>query len=128
MIDRRQFLKGAAASGALLYVSGVGWVPRALAAPATTGLGDPALQPKFVEIAPNALDPGFLFKDLNEWGGPARRPDVSVRVAATRQEIGLVDPRSGRRLKTDLWGYGSDTVSWPGQTFQVMSTSAGGAE
>jgi FtsP/CotA-like multicopper oxidase with cupredoxin domain len=98
------------------------------AAPIAPGLSDPALQPKFVELAPNALDPGFLFKDLNEKGGPVQRPDFSVRARATRQQTGLIDPKNGRRLVTDVWGYGADTVSWPGQTFQVMSTSAGGAD
>jgi FtsP/CotA-like multicopper oxidase with cupredoxin domain len=44
------------------------------------------------------------------------------------QETGLINPGNGRRLQTKLWGYGADTVSWPGQTFQVMSTSAGGAD
>jgi FtsP/CotA-like multicopper oxidase with cupredoxin domain len=101
---------------------------RAHAAPATLGLSDPALQPKFVERAPNALDPAFLFRDLNENGGPAQRPNFSLQAAETIQETGLIDPKSGRRLKTKVWGYGADTVSWPGQTFQVMSASAGGAD
>jgi FtsP/CotA-like multicopper oxidase with cupredoxin domain len=99
---------------------------RAAAQPLAAGLSDPALQPKFVELAPNALDPAFLFKDLNEGGLPAHKPNFSLRVRQTTQSTGLIDPRNGRRLRTDVWGYGSDTVSWPGQTFQVMSTSAGG--
>jgi FtsP/CotA-like multicopper oxidase with cupredoxin domain len=91
-------------------------------------LSDPTLQPKFVELAPNALDPGFLFKDLNVNGGPAQRPNFSLRARETLQETGLINPMNRRRLKTKVWGYGADTVSWPGQTFQVMSTSAGGAD
>jgi FtsP/CotA-like multicopper oxidase with cupredoxin domain len=129
MVSRRGFLKvtGAATAGALLATK-YGYVRQALAVPAAAGLSDPALQPKFVELAPNALDPGFLFKDLNEYGGPAQRPNFSLRAAATRQETGLVNPKNGRRLKTNLWGYGNDTVSWPGQTIQVKSVSAGGAD
>ena len=106
------FVRGGAASGATLV----------------TGLADPALQPKFVELAPNALDPGFLFKDLNENGKASHKPNFSIAIRETTQETGLVDPRSGRRLKTKVWGYGSNTVSWPGQTIQVVSHSAGGAE
>jgi hypothetical protein len=74
LIDRRQFLKLTAATGADLAVpwsisrrgSGVPRGLRAAAMPAAPGLSDPALQAKFVEYAPNALDPGFLFKDLNQ--------------------------------------------------------------
>jgi len=101
---------------------------KAAAEPAAAGLSDPAFQPKFVEPAPNALDPGFLFRDLNDRGRPARRPDFRVRARRTSQETGLIDPRTGRRLQTKVYGYGADTVSWPGQTFQVVSTSAGGSD
>ncbi|HEX6256091.1 MAG TPA: multicopper oxidase domain-containing protein [Euzebyales bacterium] len=125
MLDRRQFIKGTAASGALLYANVLGGVGRALAAPAAVGLSDPALQPKFVEPAPNALDPGFLFKDLNQNGAPVQQPNFSLRVRETGQQTGLINPKNGRRLKTDVWGYGADTVSWPGQTFQVMSSLNG---
>jgi spore coat protein A len=127
-VRRRDFLKitGAAGIGATLPFSP--FINRARAIPAAYGLSDPAMQPKFVELAPNALDPGFLFKDLNENGGPAFKPDYSVRAAETIQETGLINPNNGRRLKTKVWGYGNDTVTWPGQTIQVMGTSAGGAD
>jgi spore coat protein A len=128
MLDRRQFIKGAAASGALLYTNVIGGVGRALAVPAAPGLSDPALQPKFSDLVPNALDPGFLFKDLNQNGGPVQQPNFSLSVRETVQQTGLINPKNGKRLKTKVWGYGADTVSWPGQTFQVMSTSAGGAD
>jgi len=103
-------------------------IPGALAEPLVRGLSDPALQPKFEEIAPNALDPGFLYKDLNADGKPAQQPNFSIKAAKTVQETGLIDPKNGRRLKTNVFGYGADTVSWPGQTAQVMSVSAGGAD
>jgi spore coat protein A len=132
-IDRRDFLAlGAKAGVALGAASAIpGSVLRAMQAagvPAAAGLSDPSLQPKFVELAPNALDPGFLFKDLNDNGGPVQKPNFSLRARQTRQQTGLINPKNGRYLTTDVWGYGADTVSWPGQTFQVMSTSAGGAD
>jgi spore coat protein A len=93
------------------------------------GLMDPTTQPMFVEHAPNALDPGFLFKDLGDRGRPVRAPNFRVAVRETTQETGLVDPRSGRRLRTRIWGYGDRTISWPGQTIQVMSADGhGGAD
>jgi len=130
-MNRREFLSltvhTAIAGGALGAVPAV-WMRQAHGAPAALGLADPAAQPKFVELAPNALDPAFLFKDLNQGGRPAWLPNFSLQVAETIQQTGLIDPKNGRRLKTRVWGYGQDTVSWPGQTFQVMSASAGGAD
>lgn len=129
MITRRDFLKLSAATGAgTLLASKYRFLERVLAEAAREGLSDPALQPKFVELAPNALDPGFLFKDMNEDGRPAHKPNFRIRARETLQETGLIDPRNGRKLKTRVWGYGANTVSWPGQTFQVMSTSAGGRD
>jgi len=134
-VSRRDFLKVSGLGAGVAFVlpgvwrSGVAGVlsPERALIPLAAGLSDPALQPKFVELAPNALDPGFLFKDLNENGGPVQKPNFSLRVRQTTQQTGLVDPRNGSRLKTNVWGYGADTVSWPGQTFQVKNVSAGGA-
>ncbi|WP_136799739.1 multicopper oxidase family protein [Desulfosediminicola ganghwensis] len=127
-ITRRQVLKAGMVSGAGMMLP-LRFLPRnAFGIELLAGLSDPARQPKFVELAPNALDPGFLFKDLNQDGGPAQRPNFSLRVKEAVQQTGLINPRNGRRLSTKIWGYGADTVSWPGQTFQVMSTSAGGAD
>ena len=131
-MSRRGLIKLAGLGAGAAYV-GSGVLPGvrgspAYAVPAAAGLSDPARQKKFVELAPNALDPGFLFKDLNDRGHPVQKPNFSIRVRQVTQQTGLVDPRSGRRLSTPVWGYGADTVSWPGQTFQVMSTSAGGAD
>ncbi len=131
-MSRRGFIKLAGLGAGAAYVGsgvlpGVRGLP-AYAVPAAAGLSDPALQRKFVELAPNALDPGFLFKDLHHGGRPVQAPNFRVRVRQVTQKTGLVDRRSGRRLSTRVWGYGTDTVSWPGQTFQVMSRSAGGAD
>ena len=128
-VSRRDFMKvGSAATAGLFFSTQTGWITTGGAVPIAPGLSDPARQPKFVELAPNALDPGFLFRDLNVNGGPVQRPNFSIRAGRTTQETGLINPRNGRRLKTTVWGYGNDTVSWPGQTFQVISTSAGGAD
>lgn len=126
-MTRRQILKTGMYTGAGLILP---WHfnRKAYAEALAVGLSDPAIQPKFVEMAPNALDPGFLFKDLNEKGHPAHTPNFSIRAREVVQETGLVNQRNGRKLKTKVWGYGNETVSWPGQTIQVMSPSAGGAD
>jgi len=128
MVNRRSFLtlSGRTAAGVLLATK-YGRISEALAESLATGLCDAKLQPKFVEPVPNALDPAFLFRDLNVKGRPVQKPNFSIRVKETVQHTGLINPRNGRRLRTRVWGYGTRTVSWPGQTFQVMSTSAGGA-
>ncbi len=125
-MTRRQVLKSGMIAGAGLMVP---WSfnRAAYAALLADGLSDPALQPKFVELAPNALDPSFLFKDLSHRGLPAHKPNFNIRVQEARQETGLIDPKNGRKLKTRIWGYGNNTVSWPGQTIQVMNTDSGGA-
>ncbi len=126
-MTRRQILKTGLCAGAGMMVP---WSfnRKAYAEALDFGLSDPALQPKFVELAPNALDPSFLFKDLSQNGGPANKPNFRIRAKEAIQETGLIDPRNGRRLKTRIWGYGKDTITWPGQTIQVMAPSAGGAD
>ncbi len=89
-------------------------------------LSNPSLQPKFVELAPNALNPGFLYKDFG--GTPSAKPNFHIKASKTKQQTGLINPNTGKKLTTDLWGYGQNTVSWPGQTIQVKSVSAGGAD
>lgn len=126
-LSRRDFIRLSTAGAGALFTARIGWPRGALAVAAREGLSDPALQPKFVELAPNALDPGFLFKDLNEREWPVQKPNFSLSVRETTQETGLIDPRNGRRLKTKIWGYGNDTVSWPGQTIQVVNPDAGGS-
>jgi FtsP/CotA-like multicopper oxidase with cupredoxin domain len=125
-MTRRQLLKAGMIGGAGLMLPLRFFPRKAFGVPAAAGLSDPALQPKFVELAPNALDPAFLFKDLNENSGPAQKPNFSLRARQTTQQTGLIDPKNGRKLNTKVWGYGADTVSWPGQTIQVKNFTSGG--
>jgi hypothetical protein len=55
-------------------------------------LSDPEKQPKFVEIAPNALDPGFLYKDHNENGQPPQLSYFRMKAAPVYQKTGLINP------------------------------------
>lgn len=126
--SRRGFLKSTAAVGAGLIAPSIWTTRKSRAEIAAPGLSDPALQPKFTEIVPNALDPGFLFRDFNVDGKPSQKPNFHIRASKTKQQTGLIDPYTGKRLDTSLWGYGQNTVSWPGQTFQVMSADAGGKD
>jgi FtsP/CotA-like multicopper oxidase with cupredoxin domain len=127
-MTRRQILKAGLYGGAGMMLP---WrfLPKAQAVALANGLSDPALQPKFVEYAPNALDPAFLYKDLRSVGNaPDLKPNYTIRVRQIVQETGLVDPKNNRRLRTSLYGYGNETVTWPGQTIQVMNATSGGAE
>ena len=123
MISRREFLKlSAIAGGALMLPRGMrrAFAEAQLSDRAT--LSDPALQPKFVELAPNALDPGFKFIPDPATG----QYSVAIR-ETSNHSTGLIDPTNGRRLKTRVWGYGDERgPTWPGRTFEVRSLSAGG--
>jgi len=117
MISRRKFLKtGAAAGGALVIPWSIS-LRSAYGAALDSSIGllsDPAIQPKFVELAPNALDPGFIFQ-------PHPNTDIyHVQMAQTVQNVGLVN-RRGKSVATAVWGYGGSAgVSWPGPTFEVQ--------
>ncbi|NIV33328.1 MAG: hypothetical protein GWN58_28955, partial [Anaerolineae bacterium] len=124
MISRRNFFKLSAATGIGLAVSGrtIGTrqgrlsldVRRALAATQGPGLSDPALQPKFTNAVPNALDPGFIYDTSSN--------KIKVAVGQTVQYTGLVAPDGVTPVPTTLWGYGDDKFyTWPGRTFQVKS-------
>ena len=62
-MNRREFLKLSMATGAASYLatSPLGALSRAFAATQGPGLSDPAMQPKFANAVPNALDPGFIY-------------------------------------------------------------------
>jgi FtsP/CotA-like multicopper oxidase with cupredoxin domain len=81
--------------------------------PAISGLSDPAFQPKFEEVVPNALDPGFIFDTSSG--------RIRIGVDQSVHETGLID-EMGNRLTTTVWGYGADGIhTWPGRTIQVWS-------
>ena len=130
MISRRKFFKLGAATGIGLAVTGTaagtraarGFAPRALAASAMLGLSDPALQPKFVEDVPDALAPSFIYQ-------PDKKGRYKIKAGQSVQYTGLVDPATGNKLPTPIWGYGDQkdkVITWPGRTFEVKSVSAGG--
>jgi FtsP/CotA-like multicopper oxidase with cupredoxin domain len=110
MISRRQFFKLSAATGIGLAVGARSLGTRtAFAAPLMPGLSDPVIQPKFVNLAPNALDPGFKYIGN------------AVGVGETKQMTGLVAPDGVTPLATKLWGYGEGGVyTWPGKTIEVQ--------
>jgi len=120
---RRDFLKTSVYVGASIALPGFAFHTRnALGVPLITGLSDPALQPKFVELAINALAPGFIFRpvdddDDDDDNGTASKFDISTRQFSA--EVGLVN--NGVRLTTNLWGYGNRNqgFTWPGRTFEV---------
>jgi FtsP/CotA-like multicopper oxidase with cupredoxin domain len=143
-MTRRQVLKAGMIGGAgmvlpLRFLPAKAWADDPQSACAWLGgtaegctnfaLADPQIQsPLFVEDVPNALNPAFLFKDMSQNGMASYKPNYSIRAAQTIQETGLIHRTSGKKLKTTVWGYGKETITWPGQTFQVMSSANGGPE
>ncbi len=117
MVDRRKFLQAGAVAGSSLLIP---WSPLmkkayGVALDSSVGfLSDPALQPKFVEQVPNALDPAFTYNPHPNTGV------IHVSVGQTTQQTGLLRP-NGRRANTTVWGYGgSKGVSWPGPTIHAQ--------
>jgi spore coat protein A len=113
MITRRRFIQaaGASSAGLLLPFSS----PTAKAS--TTALLDPVKQPKFVNRLPNPLAPNYIYRPTQ----PSGTPLYDVRVEETTHYAGLVDPRTGRRLSTSVWAYGTPNqpAVYPGYTFEV---------
>jgi FtsP/CotA-like multicopper oxidase with cupredoxin domain len=113
MVSRRRFLKTSVAAAVAASLHGHLWPRYTFAATQGPGLSDPALQPKFTELVPNALDPGFIYKPL--------KGKIKVGVGQSVQQTGLVDG-SGNLLPTTIWGYGDKGFyTWPGRTFEVRS-------
>ena len=120
-LSRRDFVKltGATAGMGVLVSGGLvpsvlGRPPAARAATQGPGLSDPAMQPKFTEVVPNALDPGFIYDTT--------KGKIKVAVGQTVQMTGLVAPDEITPVPTTIWGYGDGkTYTWPGRTFQVRS-------
>ena len=114
MVSRREFLKLSGASAGALMALRYGFLGSAFAATQGPGLSNPAVQPKFSAVVPNALDPGFIFN--------TKKGNITVDVAQTVQMTGLVGPDGITPVPTTLWGYGDKGFNtWPGRTFQVRS-------
>ncbi|NND35945.1 MAG: hypothetical protein HKN81_02315, partial [Gammaproteobacteria bacterium] len=121
MFTRRKVLQTGLATAIAASVPGQRFIQAAYGSPLAVGLSDPALQPKFVEPVPNALDPRFIYEPVKQ-GAMAGKFNLSAREAL--QQTGLINQRNGRRLNTPVFGYGYDDergVTWPGRTFQVRS-------
>jgi len=114
MVNRRKFIQaGAIAMGSTLLIPWSPFMKKAYGIPLDSSVGslsDPALQPKFVELAPNALDPAFTYIPNAKTGV------IHASMGQTKQETGLLR-KNGKRAKTTIWGYGDKSrVSWPGPT------------
>jgi len=111
-MKRRDFAKSMAGAMLGLMVPG----GRARAVPAALGLSDPAMQPKFVNLVPDAMAPGFKYTLRG------RTPRVKVAMGPSVQQTGLVDA-AGNLLNTPVFGYGDPAsgFTWPGRTFEVQS-------
>lgn len=75
------------------------------------GLSDPAAQPLFTNLAPNALSAGFKYIPKNN--------KLLIVASQAVQMTGLVDD-NGVALPTAVWGYGENGsgVTWPGRTIE----------
>ena len=114
MVSRREFLKLTGASAGALAAMRYGFVRGAFAVTQGPGLSDPALQPKFAEAVPNALDPGFIYD--------TSKGHIKVAVGQTAMNTGLVGADGTTPVPTTIWGYGDKRLyTWPGRTFQVRS-------
>lgn len=130
-MDRREFLKLAAAGAGALLVSRFGFNSLAFGAPIISGLSDPSLQPKFVNLVPDAMAPDFKFTTV--WSGNRydRRKRIQpkdkfrVGVGPSVQQTGLVGPDGVTPVPTPVFGYGTHKLgyTWPGRTFEVQSNN-----
>lgn len=79
----------------------------------SAGLSDPAMQPLFTNLAPNAMAASFKYIP------DKRKNRLSIIAAQTKQMTGLVNAR-GKALSTTVWGYGAKggDVTWPGRTIE----------
>ncbi len=113
-MTRRQVLKAGMIGGAGLMLPWKFKLPRAFAVTQGPGLSDPALQPKFEAMVPNALDPGFIYD--------TSKGKIKVAVGQTVQQTGLVGIDGVTPVSTTIWGYGDNSFyTWPGRTFQVRT-------
>jgi len=85
------------------------------AATLAAGLSDPAAQPLFTNLAPNAMAAAFKYV-------PNKKNKLTIGVSQTTQMTGLVGVmRNGMMgpVSTTVWGYGDKTgPTWPGKTIE----------
>ena len=76
------------------------------------GLSDPAAQPLFTNIAPNALAAGFKYA--------VKGDKLKIETAQAVQMTGLVGADGVTPVPTTIWGYGAKGggVTWPGRTIE----------
>lgn len=78
------------------------------------GLSDPAAQPLFTNLAPNAMSAGSKYIP--------NKNKLTIQAAQTTQMTGLVRVlKNGKTepVSTTVWGYGDKTgVTWPGKTIE----------
>lgn len=120
-MNRRNFLtlsiKSAMAAG---YTSAI---PASLlfshtshAAIIAAGLSDPAAQPLFTNLAPNAMAAAFKYVPKND--------RLKINARQVKHKTGLMGYDSNgvfKPVKTKVWGYGEDDdigVTWPGRTIE----------
>jgi len=77
------------------------------------GLSDPAAQPLFTNLAPNAMSAGFKYMPQNN--------KLTIGMAQAVQMTGLVGADGYTQVPTTIWGYGTKAlgVTWPGRTLEV---------
>jgi spore coat protein A len=85
--------------------------------PSATEPLDPARQPQFVVALPNPLAAVATPDTAREPGADYYR----IRMQQVEQELGIVDPASGKPLRTTVWGYaaGDARASYPGPTIEA---------
>ena len=76
------------------------------------GLSDPAVQPLFTNLAPNAMSAGFKFVPNNN--------KIKIYTSQVQQMTGLVGADGVTPVATTIWGYGGKKgdVTWPGRTIE----------
>ena len=120
IITRRSFIKAGAYAGFGAIFPWHQLMRGAHAVPLIPGLSNPALQPKFTTLAPNALAPEFRFTKLKKFKKLKKKQNLKISIAQYLHHTGLVDA-NGAPLATPAWGYGkkSKNVSWPGGTIET---------
>jgi hypothetical protein len=77
------------------------------------GLSDPASQPLFTNIAPNAMSAAFKYVAQNN--------KLNIVMGQAIQMTGLVGTDGYTQVPTTIWGYGTKElgVTWPGRTLEI---------